>query len=101
MSASPVSARQRRLKADAGRSLRVKGVQGPMTSYTLTDLELADAHIAQGEQHIARQEEIVANLAALDADVVEARKLLSLFRELQQQHEAHRKAIAEALGQLG
>jgi hypothetical protein len=68
-----------------------------MISYTLADLKEVDWHIARGEQHILRQEEIVASLRAHSAEVVEAERLLGLFHELQQEHYAHRDVIAAAL----
>jgi hypothetical protein len=56
-------------------------------------LEEAERHVAQGRRHIAEQEERVAGLARLGADMTEARKLLDNFYASQAQHIQHRDRI--------
>lgn len=68
-----------------------------MTHYTLTDLEMADRHIAQGEQHIARQEMLLTSLQLKGCPLEDAAALLRLLTESQVEHRAHRDAIAAAL----
>lgn len=68
-----------------------------MTHYTRADLETADRHIAQGEQHIARQEELLTVLRARAESTDSAEALLAIFNSTLVEHRAHRAAIAEAL----
>lgn len=50
----------------------------------------AGRHIAQGERHIAEQEQRIARLARLGADTTEAQNLLNNFFANQTQHIQHR-----------
>ena len=68
-----------------------------MTHFTLADLEMADRHVAQGEQHIARQEMLLTSLRLKGFQTVDATALLKLLNEAQAEHRAHRDAIATAL----
>ena len=68
-----------------------------MTHYTHADLEMADRHIAEGEQHIVRQEELLTGLLARGQPIDAAEALLALFNSNLVEHRAHRNAIAEAL----
>ncbi len=68
-----------------------------MTHYTLADLEMADRHIAHGEQHIARQEMLLTSLQLKGYQTKDAVALLKLLNEAQAEHRAHRDAIAAAL----
>ncbi|EJT00965.1 hypothetical protein [Rhizobium sp. CCGE 510] len=52
-------------------------------------LQQAREHVVLGEQHIARQREIVVELTALGADLREAERLLLNFEESQVMHVAH------------
>lgn len=68
-----------------------------MTHYTRADLETADRHIAQGEQHIVRQEELLTVLRARAQPTESAEALLAIFNSTLVEHRTHRAAIAEAL----
>lgn len=68
-----------------------------MTQYTRADLALADRHIAEGGQRIARQEILLASLYLNGSPTTEAEKLLRLLNEAQVGHSKHRDAIAAAL----
>ena len=68
-----------------------------MTSYTLADLERADHQVAEGEQHIARQGEIIVGMCVVGRDIADSQRHLTLFNEAQQQRRAHRDAIAKAI----
>jgi hypothetical protein len=63
----------------------------------LSHLELATRHVAQGERHIAAQEDRIADLARLGADTTMAQQLLNNFFALQIQHIQHRDRIREEL----
>jgi hypothetical protein len=63
----------------------------------LHHLEEAERHIAQGKRHIEEQEDRIADLARLGADLTEARKLLNLFYATQAQHIQHRDRILKEL----
>ena len=68
-----------------------------MTRYTQADVEMADRHIAEGECHIARQEELVSRLGIQGHSTREAEKLLALLNSTQVEHHVHRAAIVAAL----
>lgn len=70
-----------------------------MTQYTAADLAMADRHIAEGEDHISRQEVLLTLLRSRGVDTSEAETLLRLFNDTQLEHRMHRAAIAEALAQ--
>ena len=63
----------------------------------LQHLEEAERHIALGKQHIADQEQIVADLLRLGQDTTEARKLLDNFYTSQALHIEHRERILKEL----
>jgi two-component system CheB/CheR fusion protein len=63
-------------------------------------LDLAQEHIAQGERVIARQRELIAELANLGADVGRSESLLATFEALQRFHLAHRDSLARHLEEL-
>ena len=65
----------------------------------LRNLEQADWHVAQGERHIAKQEERVTRLASRGHDVTEARKLLDNFYVSQSLLIQHRDQIRQELEQ--
>lgn len=71
-----------------------------MTHYTAADLAMADRHIAEGEAHIIRQEELLTSLRRDGLPTGEAETLLRLFNETQVEHRVHRNAIASALDEL-
>lgn len=68
-----------------------------MTHYTAADLEMAERHIAEGEERIVRQEELLTSLRTKGLPIEEAERLLRLLNETQAEHWAHRAAIAKAL----
>lgn len=72
-----------------------------MTHYTPADLEMADRHVAQGEQHIARQEMLLTSLQQRGLPLRDAAALLKLLNQAQAEHRAHRAAIAAALDSTG
>lgn len=53
------------------------------------ELEMARRHVAEGRMHLARQQEIIEELAGNERDVVRARALLSEFKRSQRLHEDH------------
>ena len=68
---------------------------------TLLEAHLAQArrHIALGQEHLARQKQIVHELERDGHSVSEAKQLLDLFRDLQAMHVAHRDRLLEEIGQ--
>jgi hypothetical protein len=58
---------------------------------------MPDRHIAEGEGHIARQEQILTSVQTNGHQTSEAETLLRLLNETQLEHRAHREAIAKAL----
>ena len=71
-----------------------------VTHYTAADLAIADRHIAEGEAHILRQEELLSSLLRDGLPTAEAEARLRLFNETQVEHRAHRDAIASALDEM-
>lgn len=65
----------------------------------LRHLEQAERHTAQGARHIAEQEQRIAELRRDGHDIADAEDLLRLFREMQDQHVAHRDRILKKLEQ--
>jgi hypothetical protein len=57
-------------------------------------------HVSEGEKHIARQREIVAELARDGRDTTLARELLGHFEETQALHVAHRDRLAYELSKF-
>ena len=68
-----------------------------MTSYTHSDLLMADRHIAEGERHIVQQELILTSLRLKGHSTDEAETLLTILNDTQAEHRKHRDAIASAL----
>ena len=66
-------------------------------SYSASDLETADRHVSQAEQHVVSQERIISNLLLHGAPVETAEALLVEFQETLRIHREHRDAIAAAL----
>jgi hypothetical protein len=64
----------------------------------LKHLEQAERRIAEGKDHIARQEGIIARLVSRGHDTSEAEVLLATLLNSQRLHEQHRRSI---LGELG
>ena len=62
-------------------------------AYTNADLAMMDDHIAQGERHVIRQEELVTRLRTQGLPTDVAEKLLADFRSLLHQHWEHRNLV--------
>lgn len=58
-----------------------------------TDLALAEAHVAQGERHVARQKEIIAELRLAGRPTALAETLLASFEQALASHISHRDRI--------
>jgi hypothetical protein len=65
---------------------------------SLKHLEQAERRIAEGKDHIARQEGIIARLVSCGHDTSEAEALLVTLLESQRLHEQHRRSILDELG---
>jgi hypothetical protein len=61
---------------------------------------MADRHIAEGERHIVRQEQLLTSLRLKGYPNVDAVRLLALLNETQAEHWNHREAIAAALADV-
>lgn len=68
-------------------------------SIKLEHLAEAEAHVAEGQRHIDRQEQIVAELDRDGHDTKQAWELLAIFRSLQIEHIAHRDRLLRELKQ--
>ena len=64
---------------------------------TLAHLALAEKNVALGERHIARQEQLVAELDRDGHDTREALAPLTVFRRTQIEHVAHRDFLLREL----
>ncbi len=60
-------------------------------------LDRAQEHVAVGERLIARQKELIAELASRGADVSRSESLLATFEALQRLHLVHRDGLARRL----
>jgi hypothetical protein len=60
-------------------------------------LAQANRHVAEGEGHVTKQRELVAQMERDGHDTTEALKLLGHFEELQELHIADRNRIEEEL----
>lgn len=54
-----------------------------------TELEMVERHVRQGERHVARQREILAELGRDGHPTAFARDLLALYEWTLAQHRAH------------
>ena len=61
--------------------------------HSTSDLDLAEAHVAQGRHHIARQKEIIAELRLAGHSTVLAEQLLVAFKQTLASHLSHRDRI--------
>ena len=68
-----------------------------MTHYTFADLDMADRHLAEGEELIARQERLLTSMRLRQQPTEVAESLLISLNRAQAEHRAHRAAIAAAL----
>lgn len=62
-------------------------------AFTSADLKMVDDHIAQGERHVTRQEELVAWLKSRGHPTEMAELLLAEFQATLAQHRAHRELM--------
>ena len=62
-----------------------------------TTLEMAERHVLEGERHIARQKELIAEISVLGADVSRHRATLAAFEETQRLHTEHMKQLKQEL----
>jgi hypothetical protein len=62
-------------------------------AYSAADLRMVDDHIAQGERHVTRQEEIIAWLTSRGHPTEMAEQLLLEFQATLLQHRAHRELM--------
>jgi hypothetical protein len=51
-----------------------------------SELEMTERHVREGEKHIARQREIIAEFTAKGFPTEEAERLLQNLKDLQRQH---------------
>ena len=65
-------------------------------AYSAADLRMVDAHIAQGERHVKRQEEIVEWLKSRGHPTEVAEQLLAEFQSTLVQHRSHRELMLRA-----
>ena len=83
-----------------GNSLRQRNLWHPYEtdSPSLSSwLNRSQEHVAKGERLIARQKELVAELASRGADVSRYESLLAILEEAQRLHLAHRDRLARRL----
>ncbi len=66
-------------------------------TYTQSDLDMANRHVAEGERHVAMQEELVSRLRLRNQSAAEAEALLALFNATLAQHRTHRDKIEAAV----
>lgn len=67
-------------------------------AYTAADVRMVDAHIAQGERHVTRQEELIAWLKSRGHATETAEELLDEFKSSLVQHRAHREMMLHSIG---
>jgi hypothetical protein len=65
----------------------------------LNHLAMTERHVAEGELHIKRQHEIIAELGGDGHDTQMARELLKQFEETQTSHIAHRDRLAKEMAE--
>ena len=64
---------------------------------TVAELRMVEDHVAQGERHLIRQEELISRLRSRGLPTGEAEALLACFRETLHEHREHRDRICKAL----
>ena len=64
-------------------------------------LELANRHVADGEKHVARQKQILAELEREGHDPEQARELLAVFEETLAIYVADRERLERELASAG
>ena len=64
-----------------------------------THLKQAERHVVEGEEHIARQRELIVRLERQGHDIESAVKLLSTFEQTQASHIADRDRLRAELSE--
>ena len=67
-----------------------------LMAYSAADLQMVDDHIAQGERHVTRQEELVLFLRERGHPTDMAEQLLVEFQATLAQHKCHRDLMLNA-----
>jgi hypothetical protein len=67
-------------------------------AFSPADLRMVDDHIAQGERHVTRQEELIAWLRSRGHPTDQAEQLLTEFQSTLIQHRAHRELMLHSNG---
>ena len=67
-------------------------------AYSLADIRMADRHIALGEQHVVRQEELISRLRQRGLSTEKAEELLEEFRASLSEHRSHRALMVTSMG---
>jgi len=62
-----------------------------------TELEMVRRHVAQGERHVALQQEIIGHLRELGGSTELAERLLTEFEQVLQSHREHLRRIEPGL----
>jgi hypothetical protein len=62
-------------------------------AYSAADLKMVDDHIAQGERHVSRQEELLAWLRSREYPTEMAEELLAEFQATLIHHREHREQM--------
>ena len=62
-----------------------------------TTLEMAEKHVLDGERNIARQKELIAEMASLGVDVSRYQTTLANFEETQRLHVEHVRQLKQDL----
>ena len=63
----------------------------------LRQLARAEKHVLEGQNHLERQRELIAELEAAGHDATQARSLLSIFERTQHAHQAHLRMLQRDL----
>jgi hypothetical protein len=66
----------------------------------LASLDMAEAHVLEGERNIARQKELIAEMLSLGLDVSRHQDMLATFEETQRLHTEHAKQLKQELSIL-
>jgi len=69
-----------------------------MTRSGETELQMVQRHVREGEEHVARQREIVASLPPESDLAVTAHQLLTLFEETLERHREHLTRVSHRVG---
>ena len=67
----------------------------------LAHFAIAEKAVADGEHHIEREEQMLADLDRAGHDTKQARETLAIFQRMQAEHVAHRNLLLKLLQQQG